>query len=58
MILIEVFIPSSPVIVDHSDVIEADERPVGSHSEIVVVPRVDGQTFGFHELPTKLCQID
>lgn len=46
------------MIVDHSDVVEPDERPVGTHGEIVVVSRVDGQTFGFHELPTKLRQID
>lgn len=43
---------------DHSDVVEPDEGPVGSHSQVVVVTRVDGQTFGFHELPTVLRQID
>lgn len=46
------------MIVDHSDVVEPHEGPVGSHSQVVVVTRVDGQTFGFHELPTVLRQID
>lgn len=43
---------------DHSDVIEPHERAVCTHSKIIVVTRVDGQTFSFHQLPAKLCQID
>lgn len=43
---------------DHPDVVEANKRPVGSHRQVVVVPRVDCQTLGLGQLTTELCQVD
>lgn len=43
---------------NHPDVIETNERPVCSHSQVVVVPRVDRQTLGLNQLTTKLCEVN
>lgn len=42
---------------DHPDVVEANKRPVGADGQVVVVPRVDRQTFGLHQLTAELRQV-
>lgn len=42
---------------NHPDVVEANKRPVGADGQVVVVPRVDRQTLGLHQLTTELRQV-
>lgn len=46
------------MVVNHPDVIEAHKRPVGSDGQVVVVPRVHGQTLGLDQLTAELGQVD
>lgn len=46
------------MVVDHADVVEAYKGPIGPYCHVVVVPRVDSQTLGLHQLTTELCQVN
>lgn len=45
------------MVVDHPDVVKANKRPVCTDGQVVVVPWVDGQTLGLHQLPAELRQV-